>query len=453
MDESDVSVLKLKNKILDEILSRKILLKLKNNLSYYIDGRIIKFSELIRLHSCDLNFDNKLTYENINRKILIIIVEFLEIINWKHHQYTFSSKLPELDCWYTYNKNDIEEVKQVAIQLRIPILLDFFNFYKDKENKIIRENGFFKTLVDIPINSNTETEQVKIEITSKEFENAEPVINDDKNIPFKLPVKLFQVKLNAAKNIIKSKFDLILNDKDLDKLIDNIASDAFWFVVIAFKLFKIKTDGMNIKSKEKQYSKTEYETRMNMILDMLKRLSQNYFNFFIKLCEFGKSNLPSINNGNNSNNNFNFNTNTNTNSNNNNHNDDMKTYSSNSKTETINKTINESDLEKRKKIVSSIKVGFNKDFVLDYLYDYFSQCVFYSLYLAFPKSRQKFTKEFRSLLTSFFGYLFNGLNIHNIYNTNHWNLDMGSGNMIEPDDQDSKSLLISISRTSKFDIS
>lgn len=447
MDESDVSVLKLKNKILDEILSRKILLKLKNNLSYYIDGRIIKFSELIRLHSCDLNFDNKLTYENINRKILIIIVEFLEIISWKHHQYTFSSKLPELDCWYTYNKNDIDEIKQVSSQLRIPIILDFFNFYKDKENKIIRENGFFKTLVDIPINSNIETEQVKIETTSKEFENAEPVNNEDKNIPFKIPIKLIQVKLNAAKNILKSKFDLILNDKDLDKLIDNIACDAFWFIVIAFKLYKLKVEGSNEKNKEKLYSKSAYETRMNMILEMLKRLSQNYFNFFIKLCEFGKSNLPSI-----SNNNINFNSNSTTN----NQNDDLKTYSSNSKTETINKaTINESDTDKndkRKKNVSSIKVGFNKDFVLDYLYDYFSQCVFYSLYLAFPKSRQKFTKEFRSLLTSFFGYLFNGLNIHNIYNTNHWNLDMGSGNMIEPDETDSKIFIISFSRASKFGI-
>lgn len=85
---------------------------------------------------------------------------------------------------------------------------------------------------------------------------------------------------------------------------------------------------------------------------------------------------------------------------------------------------------------SSIRTSnFNKDLILDSFHDYMSQCVFYSLYLSFPKSRHKFNYCFKEFLISFFGYMFNGLSIHIKYNTNHWQLDLGSGNIIEDDNR------------------
>lgn len=426
----DLVEIQLKNQIFEEILGRKILLKLKNNLSYFIDGRIIKFSELIRLHSCNARFENKLSYESIDRKILIIIVEFLEIIQWKYHQYTFDSMLPELDCWYNYNKHLIKEVESMAKYLKIVIIQDFLRYYANKEQRILRENGFFKTLVNvIPVDESTFNRTANNENSSKalskDFEQAEPPEENSigKSLSFAIPIKIYQVKMNANKNNNKAKFNYILKDKELDALIDAKISDSFWLIVMAFKYEKIQN---NKKDKEKEFK---------LITNILKRLSQNYFNFFIKLCEFNKhqsnDNLNNVN--------PNIKNNLYINNNNSSSNNNLTSVLEEKVNESTNNSLlnagsNSKNAKHYGSNLNNIKTVFNKDNILDVFYDYMAQCVFYSLYLAFPKSRQKFNYEFKQLLVSFFGYLFNGLNVHNKYNTDHWELDLGSGNIIEPEE-------------------
>ena len=63
-----------------------------------------------------------------------------------------------------------------------------------------------------------------------------------------------------------------------------------------------------------------------------------------------------------------------------------------------------------------------------------SQCIFYSLYIAFPKSRHIYNNEFINKLIILFGYLFNGLNVEK-YSFEHWDLDLGSGNIIDKDNE------------------
>ena len=60
-----------------------------------------------------------------------------------------------------------------------------------------------------------------------------------------------------------------------------------------------------------------------------------------------------------------------------------------------------------------------------------SQCVFYSLFLGFPKSRHLFNQEFRNRIIALFAYLYNGLNTQNNFSIEHWDLDLGKGNIIE----------------------
>ena len=75
----------------------------------------------------------------------------------------------------------------------------------------------------------------------------------------------------------------------------------------------------------------------------------------------------------------------------------------------------------------------NKDPIQKNFYDFIAQCVFYSIYLAFPKSRHIFTSEFKNSIVCIFAYLFNGLTLLK-YSIDHWDLDLGTGNIIEKDD-------------------
>ena len=60
-----------------------------------------------------------------------------------------------------------------------------------------------------------------------------------------------------------------------------------------------------------------------------------------------------------------------------------------------------------------------------------SHSVYYSIYLAFPKSRHLFNEEFRNRIVYFFTYLFHGLVSENNFVELHWELDLGKGNIIE----------------------
>lgn len=452
------------NSIIDEIVNKKIFLKLKNNLSLYIDGRIIRYSELIKLFCCNNNFDYKLVFNNIDRKILTIIIEFFEINNWKVNPFSFETKFPELDCWLQFNKHHMEEVKIVANYLRIYVINNFFDFYYPKENLIIRENGFFKTFVNVDnkilenqnnsnyinninkqnnlysknkesnktiaynnipnlpsnINSNNNHHISLSKFETKDFNLACPPDLQSGDLSLTIPLEIYQVKLNANKNNTKSKFNLLLQDVELDCLIDAMICDSFWLVVICCRISNTVKD--NLKDNKSQYL---------LIDDIFKRLSQNYFNFFIKLCEISsldnklpvlkKSNIMSQAKFNKSSNNE----------------IDNNIYKSkeNSNIDVCkikDKCLfNDSYIKLGNNNSSKIMHTFKKDSILDAFHDYMSQCVFYSLYLAFPKSRTLFDFNFRQFLTSFFGYMYNGLNIYNKYNTDHWELDLGSGNIIE----------------------
>jgi len=74
-----------------------------------------------------------------------------------------------------------------------------------------------------------------------------------------------------------------------------------------------------------------------------------------------------------------------------------------------------------------------KDRIQKNFYDFISQCVFYSIYLAFPKSRHIFNTDFKNSIICLFAYLYNGLTLEK-YSIEHWDLDLGTGNIIESDD-------------------
>ena len=71
------------------------------------------------------------------------------------------------------------------------------------------------------------------------------------------------------------------------------------------------------------------------------------------------------------------------------------------------------------------------DSALNSFKNFMSHSVYYSIYLAFPKSRHLFNEEFRNRIVYFFTYLFNGLVSENNFVELQWGLDLGKGNIIE----------------------
>ncbi len=175
-----------------------------------------------------------------------------------------------------------------------------------------------------------------------------------------MPFDTIIVKKNATKNFLqKAKFNRLFDDDNLNKLVDALISDSFWFVVCYFRLPNA-TEKKAIEELKKNCN------------EILKRISTNYFKFFINLCD-----------------------------------DDC--------------------------------IVKKKDIVLNMFRDFMSQCVYYSLYLAFPKSRDNFNEEFKSRLISLFSFLFNGLDSSNC-SVDHWNLDLGKGNIIGKQSTDDKGM-------------
>ncbi len=386
------------NEIIDDIINKKILLKLKNNLSRYVNGRIIRFSETIKLKCSEAEFDFKVSLENVDRDIMNIVISFFEVVNWKVNSTTFKNYFSELENWLIKNNQFINEVEDLAKYLKLHPISEFIQFYTKSESNL------FKTEID------SSTQKFKSSFTGKsemkdmnqgllkDFESAYPYEMSNTELSYKIPIEIYQVKLNANKSHIKSKFNIILQDTELDSLIDAMICDSFWFIVISFKI-----------NTAKEKNKKPDNNNSILISDILKRLSKNYFNFFIKLCEVDKNgtanNLPSLK----------------------------------VKSKTVSDEFNQKKDEERSfHYHSKINTAVNKNSILDAFHDYMSQCVFYSLYLSFPRSRLNFNYAFKQFLVSFFGYMFNGLSIHIKYNTDHWELDLGTGNIIEEDDSKKK---------------
>ena len=168
----------------------------------------------------------------------------------------------------------------------------------------------------------------------------------------------------------------ILKDEELKKLADAMISDSFWFTVSFFKTINKEKREIN-NSKKLNFTKEEkiLSPALKEAVIILKRISENYFKFFIKLCD-----------------------------------------------ETATSRKDQKDL---------------KDNILEIFYDFLSQCVFYSIFLAFPKSRHMFDNTFRFKIVSMFAYIYNGLIIQN-FSLDHWDLDLGTGNIIENENETRK---------------
>jgi hypothetical protein len=174
----------------------------------------------------------------------------------------------------------------------------------------------------------------------------------------------------------KNRLNHILKDDELNKLTDAMISDSFWFTVSFFKTINLEKIESNLRRKAHHLKEEKVlSPALKEAVVILKRISENYFKFFIKLCD-----------------------------------------------ETSFARKDQKDL---------------KDNILEAFYDFISQCVFYSIFLAFPKSRYMFDDTFRIKIVAMFAYIYNGLIIQN-FNLDHWDLDLGTGNIIENQNQTRK---------------
>lgn len=78
-----------------------------------------------------------------------------------------------------------------------------------------------------------------------------------------------------------------------------------------------------------------------------------------------------------------------------------------------------------------------KDRFFKFFYDIISQSVYFCLFFAFPKSRSKLNEELQRSLLNIFSHMFTGIEIHSA-KTDHWQLELGAGNMIRKPPTDKK---------------
>ena len=95
-------------KIIDEIKKNRILIKLKKNVMSLVDGRIIWFSDLIKILCSYNSFNYRLTLEELDRDSLDKILDFMDIIEWDKSRYIWENKYEELNKWF----DNIENLEQ-----------------------------------------------------------------------------------------------------------------------------------------------------------------------------------------------------------------------------------------------------------------------------------------------------------------------------------------------------
>ena len=260
-----------------------------------------------------------------------------------------------------------------------------------KQN-INTNSGTFQTSVNIIVTKNDKVHLPPLQEQKNKcpnFFDATPPPFDQNNLSLTVPVDLVKIKKNAINSLAKPKFAHLLQNTQLNELVDALISDSFWFIICFFqrnnkpkgdnddvlprypKTTTNKATSMRNQSKGMKTSKEVNQNQIKdkddgkivIILQTLKRMSCNYFKFFIRVCDMGPS---------------------------------------------------------RK-----------NDPVLSVVRDFMAQCVYYSIYLAFPKSRYLFGEEFRNRIVVLFAYLYNGLVSENNFVSLHWELDLGKGNIIE----------------------
>ena len=258
-------------------------------------------------------------------------------------------------------------------------------------NNINNNTGTFQTSVNIIA---TKKEKIILpplqhhQIKCPTFFEAIPPPFDKSKLSLSIPVDLIKIKKNAINSLSKPKFNHLLQNPQLNELVDALISDSFWFIICLFQRNNkpknenddthllhqksiTKATNRNQSKGSKSYrdinqsniKEDKHDDKIIIILQLLKRMSCNYFKFFIRVCDLGPS---------------------------------------------------------RK-----------NDPVLSVVRDFMAQCVYYSIYLAFPKSRYLFGEEFRNRIVMLFAYLYNGLVSENNFISLHWELDLGKGNIIE----------------------
>lgn len=106
--------------LVEEIIKGKLFIKMKQDQIILVDGRIIKFSDLIKLLCTKgkiwlkkANFDYKLTFESAEKKIFTKIIEFYEILEWETNSEMEQRKANELFNWFNSHQNLIKEIFNV----------------------------------------------------------------------------------------------------------------------------------------------------------------------------------------------------------------------------------------------------------------------------------------------------------------------------------------------------
>ncbi len=111
----------------------------------------------------------------------------------------------------------------------------------------------------------------------------------------------------------------------------------------------------------------------------------------------------------------------------------IKTISKNEQIKLINEILCRMSCNYFKFFIRVCDMGQTRknDSALNSFKNFMTHSVYYSIYLAFPKSRHLFNEEFRNRIVYFFTYLFNGLVSENNFVELQWGLDLGKGNIIE----------------------
>lgn len=154
--------------------------------------------------------------------------------------------------------------------MKIHIIDTFLNQRESKKE-------IFQTEVAIKQKNTTNTVETHYHEMNKNvlFEEAVvPPFEHGNSFNLDLPVSIVILKKNAIKQLReKNIYEEIISQNDLNELINFMISDCFWFTVLFYK-----------------NEQTANGEKMNKFLSeviekYLKKISQNYFNFFIKLCE------------------------------------------------------------------------------------------------------------------------------------------------------------------------
>lgn len=95
-------------KIVHEIMKHRILIKLKKNIMSLVDGKIILFSDLIKIMCSYNSFNYRINLDELDRDNLEKILDYLDIIEWNKSRYMWENKEDELNNWFHCIENLFE---------------------------------------------------------------------------------------------------------------------------------------------------------------------------------------------------------------------------------------------------------------------------------------------------------------------------------------------------------